>query len=81
MIDDTTKQVVKKLDTILTPKIDAFQVQGKKGKNMSKFHKAAICCSAYALVKQYPKVDGKRVIHCSIMRQYPYQEMISLKLR
>ena len=74
-------QVANLLYGIVKPMIAAFQVEGNKGKNMSKFHKAAICCSAYALVKQYPKVDGKRVIHCSIMRQYPYQEMISLKLR
>ena len=75
MIDNTTQQVVKKLDAILTPKIDAFQVQGKKGKNMSKYHKAAICCTAYALVKQHealcdPKFDSIMLIHCAIHNQY-----------
>ena len=75
MIDNTTQHVVKMLDTILTPKIGAFQVQGEKGKNMSKYHKAAICCTAYALVKQHeamcdPKFDSIMLIHCAIHNQY-----------
>ena len=85
-MDQATKGAKLDLDRILKTKIAAFQVQGKKGKNMNKFTKASICCTAYAMVKHWealgdPKIDEKKVIHCSIMAQYQNQSSIGKELR
>ena len=53
-------QVANLLYGIVKPMIAAFQVEGNKGKNMSKFHKAAICCSAYAYAQSCVNIHIKK---------------------
>ena len=64
-MDIVTKAVKLKLDAVIGPKKDLFNI--KDGKNLSKAERAAICCVGHASAEKNPEADRNTFIHCAIV--------------
>ena len=64
-MDIVTKAIKLKLDAVLGPKKDLFNI--KDGMTLSKAQVAAICCTAHATAEKHPEADRNTFIYCAIM--------------